>query len=1564
MPTLINLPLLLSTLLILLAPPTALSGFSCLSNPCVHGVCIDDLNSTYFCYCIDGYTGAQCQTNWNECWSSPCLNGGVCIDGIAMFYCSCAPGYTGDLCEVDINECESNPCQNNGTCLDAMNGYTCSCLPGYSGFHCEIDVAVCNATNETRCMNGGICEEGPGDSFSCRCVNGWMGLFCETEVDECLSAPCQNGAVCVDLQGDYSCACLFGYSGRNCEDVMHICEKNPCKNGALCLMEGEHNVCYCVPDFHGNMCQYQYDECQLGPRCLNGGTCIDGVDNFTCSCPPNLTGVLCECLILQDATLDCEYIAPSDWSQTTQLTTSSYGSTSFTLSPSTSTVKVVAPISTTVETYTGTVSTTYIMDTSTVTKAETVFPNSTEFATTTKASVTNLSTLPCETSTTTTEETPFTTTKLSTLTEGFTMPEIMTTPSSPFTDHTTSEASYSFDTTIGEGSTSPRTPSVKLPTESPSAVSTEAVTSGASFTTTRGTSVTVQETTTATVTTTSQDRATNRSFQETTTVPSSLSTFLTTTPSRETTTLSGSSPETEFTTTVVESTQTTTIFAIIDCTKPETKCQNGGMCIYVDRGYKCACPFNTEGRFCEKKLGIVTAAFSGNSHLSHHLPDANHVSIQLEAKTMAEDGLLFYSITDKFYMGLYIEHGFLKFKFSCGYQTMLLSELKTSVNDGHKITIKATLDMSKDKSHCYAKIIVNNTLSMTGDQMAKINAFSRTESWLYLGGAPNYLDIDVFPCRGFVGCMGKLKISDKPVDIYNDAEDATEINECSSLPCLSNPCKNGASCESAGDDWQCSCKNGYVGRTCETSVCENNPCLFGGTCIPFTHSGYICLCPFGKRGHFCENDIKISEPFFSSTVRGLSSFVAYPFPDGIARNMEIKFRFTPTMMDQISLMLFLGQFGYHDFYSDHLSVSFVKGYIMLTWNLGSGPRRIFTSHPIKKGARDYLVRLGHSGRQAWLYVENIGNVTGRSPGNLVQLDVVPLLFIGGHSSRNFSDLPHDLPMHTGFSGCIFDIEMKSGSVVIPFHGSMKTFGRAVGQCGTTECYERNCQNDGACLHHGSTFMCLCQEGWFGPLCSFKNNFCDSSITRCSEKSTCIPQLSSYECDCPLSRTGEYCQTVENITDVSFSGRRSYISLQPIEIDVAKFHVEMEIRTLKDTGIIFFIGKENGNFLCLTLLDGFLELRIQTRKNRVLGAKPLFVRSSTFLVKAVWYRVKFGLFGQKAYLSVNNVINTGILEKTHNLIFSKEPIFIGGFADMSKFPIFASGSLPIPYRGCIRQISINDKQVPLDSKNIKDARNIVDCDGTPCGSDFCQNGGTCWLDAALNPHCSCLSPYYGERCESVQSCDEKSCRNHGICVNRTCACNVGRTGMFCETEITVQVPKLSGGGYMMVKKGGDKKRALREVSVKEFYVNFTTVRPNALILWSQKNNNFIGMGLEHGFLKLAYSIEDGNRTVIERPPYPPVNDGLWHSVVVMFYPVSMAIDGKHFAQELARYPNITTNGVFYIGNIPNINSSLIEETHGMFTEPFEGCIEMFGSNNDFVDDFNKIDGRNVDSCDLF
>ncbi|KAF5275697.1 hypothetical protein FQA39_LY06809 [Lamprigera yunnana] len=1467
-----------------------LGGFSCLNDPCVNGVCIDDLNTSYSCYCIDGYTGIHCQTNWDECWSNPCQNGGICHDGIATFNCSCSPGFAGEFCEEDYNECESNPCLNNSTCVDITNGYRCSCAIGYSGINCEIDVAVCNSTNETRCGNGGVCVEGPGLSFTCRCQSGWEGFLCEVEVDECISAPCQNGAICVNLIDDYACACLFGFTGKNCEEMILRCEDNPCQNGALCLREDDHDVCYCVPDYHGNRCQFQYDECQLQSRCKNGGTCIDGVDSFSCSCPPNLTGFYCECLIIEENQLDCTYVMttiPHEMLSTTE------DFKIVTLTPKITQTEIA---STFLPTSTATSSLPLVDTTLDFTTATTAYTSEGDFLTDTSS--------------------------VKTFTELIsTTPEAIT---STIYSALTITASTSFTTVI----------STETPTE-PQTI----------------------ERTTLNITPT-------------------WTTFL----SQEPTSFI---PIEETETTFLAETSTTFESNVTDCT--QLNCQNGGSCIYTPRGYKCICPYDTEGFFCELQLGIKNAAFGGDSYLTHRLLNASSTDIEFTTKTLSLNGLVFYSNMDSTYMTLFLERGHLKFIFSCGYQTMLLSELGHTVNDGYDMHLKARLEYSKDLNRCTAVVVINDTLTMSGNQTAIINKLTKPLSILHIGGLPQEKIKEHLPSSGFMGCVSNLKIFGKKVDIFKEAEDGFKISECESLTCLSNPCNNEGTCVEDEKEWHCSCKNGYdiyycisnlnsisysyVGKYCENSVCDNNPCMYGATCHPFAGNGYICLCPFGKHGHFCEHELETSEPYFSSSINGYSSYAAYPIPTGgISNHMELKFRFMPNTMDQISILMFIGQIGQHDAMSDHVAVSFVKGYIMLTWNLGSGPRRIFTSKPLINGKSSYLLQIGRLGRRAWLSVDNVENVTGRSPGNLVQLDVAPVLYLGGHNSPNFSTLPHDLPLHSGFSGCIYDVELKSGNLIIPLQTSRQVTGRAVGQCGTNECHEKLCRNNGACLHHGGTFTCLCQDGWYGPLCSSKYNSCDHQKNNCSVGSTCVPLLTGYECDCPVEKSGKYCEKEEKLSDVSFLGTRSFLLLRQINFEVSKLTIELEIRPLGGRGLILFTGSGERSFLSLSLHSGLLELRVLAAKRRFGGGEIINIRSSKLLAMGTWHKIKMGIFGNRVYLSVDSVINTALLTTGDVVGISGQDLFLGGLPDLSELPLLATTSLPISFTGCLRRFAINSNHIPLTKKHIQNGRNIADCDGTPCGGDACENGGTCWMDSNLNPHCSCPEPFVGEKCEYLPSCQEKLCQNKGRCIGTKCFCLMGYTGAFCEIGLKVSTPNFSGHSHLILKRfANEKKRDLSKFKIAFLSLNFSTADEEGLILWSTKNGEFVGIGLEKGFLKLVYSNGDLNSTVTLVPGRSHLADGVWHNLEISFDSnLTMRFDRKllHTNKRKRIISIHVSNDVFYLGGVPD-EDSLRNTTLKFFKQNFVGCIQAVTFNREkSITDFSVYEGENVNSCNIF
>lgn len=70
---------------------------------------------------------------------------------------------------------------------------------------------------------------------------------------------------------------------------------------------------------------------------------------------------------------------------------------------------------------------------------------------------------------------------------------------------------------------------------------------------------------------------------------------------------------------------------------------------------------------------------------------------------------------------------------------------------------------------------------------------------------------------------------------------------------------------------------------------------------------------------------------------------------------------------------------------------------------------------------------------------------------------------GGHPSDDFRDLPHDLPLHSGWSGCVLEVTGQSG-------GGRGVGGRGVGQCGVTQCTAKSCNAPrGVCIHSPATY---------------------------------------------------------------------------------------------------------------------------------------------------------------------------------------------------------------------------------------------------------------------------------------------------------------------------------------------------------------------------------------------------------------------------------------------------------------------------------------------------------------
>uniref|UniRef100_A0A8C2DG35 Slit homolog 1 protein n=1 Tax=Cyprinus carpio TaxID=7962 RepID=A0A8C2DG35_CYPCA len=215
-------------------------------------------------------------------------------------------------------------------------------------------------------------------------------------------------------------------------------------------------------------------------------------------------------------------------------------------------------------------------------------------------------------------------------------------------------------------------------------------------------------------------------------------------------------------------------------------------------------------------------------------------------------------------------------------------------------------------------------LSLHGNDIAVIpdGAFKDLSSLshLALGANPLYCDCHMqwlsdwvksgYKEPGIARCTGPGEMTDKlllttPSKKFTCAGDlwfscAVDVNilaKCN--PCLSNPCKNDGTCSNHPVDfYRCTCPYGFKGHDCEEPIhaCISNPCQNGGT---FLHSHYVCMfrcvCPDGFEGDECEINIDDCEDNDcennSTCVDGINNYTCLCSPEYTGELCEDKLDF-------------------------------------------------------------------------------------------------------------------------------------------------------------------------------------------------------------------------------------------------------------------------------------------------------------------------------------------------------------------------------------------------------------------------------------------------------------------------------------------------------------------------------------------------------------------------------------------------------------------------------------------------------------------------------------------------
>lgn len=317
-------------------------------------------------------------------------------------------------------------------------------------------------------------------------------------------------------------------------------------------------------------------------------------------------------------------------------------------------------------------------------------------------------------------------------------------------------------------------------------------------------------------------------------------------------------------------------------------------------------------------------------------------------------------------------------------------------------------------------------------------------------------------------------------------------NRCQFIVCSKDPCQHGATCTYSQEVLHSHVNT--INDDPGSEEMEHNP--FSATeqdtstpaPLPQAQLKPLCLCPLGYSGKLCEHKLNVTKPAFAP-VSGYSSYIAYdPIPRFIDW-FQLKFHFVTKNISQISLLLYSGNDrgaqplhipgnmesatpklthntttnyqmitagfdqtmadAHPEPMSDFFAITILQGFIALTWNLGSGTQRITTPSRIDNRLNIHTLFAGRNGRQAWLKVDGMRNVTGSTPGPLYRLNAESnKLYIGGYKSFRFEGLSHDLPLHQGFQGCIFDLGFRvKNRLYLP----TATGGRNVKNCFEEDC---------------------------------------------------------------------------------------------------------------------------------------------------------------------------------------------------------------------------------------------------------------------------------------------------------------------------------------------------------------------------------------------------------------------------------------------------------------------------------------------------------------------------------
>nr|XP_036233101.1 uncharacterized protein LOC106619610 [Bactrocera oleae]XP_036233105.1 uncharacterized protein LOC106619610 [Bactrocera oleae]XP_036233111.1 uncharacterized protein LOC106619610 [Bactrocera oleae]XP_036233118.1 uncharacterized protein LOC106619610 [Bactrocera oleae] len=421
-----------------------------------------------------------------------------------------------------------------------------------------------------------------------------------------------------------------------------------------------------------------------------------------------------------------------------------------------------------------------------------------------------------------------------------------------------------------------------------------------------------------------------------------------------------------------------------------------------------------------------------------------------------------------------------------------------------------------------------------------------------------------------------------------------------------------------------------------------------------------CLCPFGRSGERCLEEIKIRTPKFSK-----HSWLAFPALRGAYKHVQIRVEFRPESFDGIILLS--GERD--DLTGDFMTLLLNKGFVEFWFDCGSGVGSVRSRETILLNEWNSVIIYRHRW-DAWLVLNHGTKVQGRSNGLFSRITFREPVFLGG--TGNITGLTKRLPVNNGFIGCIRRFVANEHEYKFEEHplGDV-TKGFDIQDCVTDKCFTYPCQHGGKCLPSDQGAVCLCPIGFVGDLCEIRMDLQ-------------VP---------------------------AFNGS-SFLRYAPLG-DSALIWLELKIilKAEQPDGLILYSGSaKHGDFIALSLTGGFVEFVFD------LGSGPAVVRSEYPLSIGQWHTLKVSRTARLAVLKIDTYPEVMTISSNGFWHLSlPENIFLGGVNHEDKLPLDLKSKAF--FVGCMQKIDINGHSLSIISEALG-GTNIGNCPhacvARPCG----------------------------------------------------------------------------------------------------------------------------------------------------------------------------------------------------------------------------------------------------------